>query len=594
MKIDIIKEINVFCSEQKNNPWWRSNNNQHKTIPFSFIKEQLLELFQGESITSITDSVFWRQIGSIRRTWQNNQDNELVLLRGIILFYRTLVRKYPEEALFQESRTFSQKLLHSKELINLIHEDYQFRTFQPGQLYDGHDKVVCIYRNAERNSSRINNDDYTRVDVSEIVSPNYRKVFYNYRCSTLQRLNDSASSALKTCLNILSDYKQRKGEPEYSELVITLQDITVLRTSLNNDKTSQVYVIHFKAFLKWAKDNRFITVDPVCWSSLKTRKNTGNEKQTEDIISNDQLGKILALSKEWSKSQPTLYFVQDATIRLITTTNLRVDAICNLKRDCVITDPIKKNTYKLKYDASKTSQGDIEFEPLSLHNKQLIDSILKYTQPFANNTGSSLADYLLLYIPQKRQSPRIPDAFSIRLYLHALCKELGIPPISAIQCRKAYMTNAKRYVTENKLSDADYLALSGHKHIETTDKHYAKLSIDEYFEALHQVKIDKIAYDIPSLVTRDINAIKNKRELVGDENDKYGYCCAEDCLIHSSLPCFVCEHFVTSKEFLPIFEAMIERTNERIEHSSNPHDKEDQNAIKELLVKYVAEITKTI
>ena len=222
----------------------------------------------------------------------------------------------------------------------------------------------------------------------------------------------------------------------------------------------------------------------------------------------------------------------------------------------------------------------------------MIDKVLDYNQSLIEKTVPEFRNMLFLYIVRKQKDRiRIPDKLSFRLYMDMLRSENNLPMVNATNLRKEYMSQVKSFVIREKKDDAEYLALSGHKNPDTTDRHYAKTRIEDYFEQMYHVYLGERHEEIKEKV---VETVPTNLERVGDLENKCGACNASECLAKAALPCFLCKDFITSKEFLPVFVRMVDGIDERIMAAGKPHDKEDLTAVKSVLVSYIVELSRIV
>lgn len=576
--------INAFLSI-KTSAKWKSGKN---------ITQDLLALFEPiSSLDSLDEKVFWSQVNGIRRKYQKDKENRIYGLQALVSFYVFLIKKYPELELFENARTLYPSLLENKVFVTeWLESKCPFLTFQPDMQYDAHEQYIFILRGAKHLSSKLRSFDYKRVDLSSIRSEFYRKCVFKYTCSEVNRLIHYNPSKYNYPLNLLTKLKTSEGYINHHEDYILSSEVEHIRTGLevrvkNDRKQLQTYMSALKSFFGWCSDNRLIHTDDSFLDQFKVFSNKENVPKTKRP-EKEHLNILLNASQKKAEEDPDKYLVFDTIMRLILTIKIRVESICGLERDCV-TPLLKPGSYRMKY-VDKTTHGDKNASTvITYQNKERLDKMMSFNQELLSKAPVELQNSIFIYIPNRKQHVRKADKFSFRLYLKDLCDENNIPMITATQLRKEYMSQVNSFSIKEKKDDEEYKALSGHSHVQTTERHYASVRIEEYFEQLYLVSLkgrdntekEKVVEHIPENLER-----------VGDTTHKCGACNSAECIAKSALPCFLCKDFITSKEFLPVYKMMVDEIDKKIVTSQNPHDKEDLTSIKEVLVSFIVELTR--
>lgn len=570
------------------NPWWLIG----KDSPKITVKQDLIDAFRGiDSLKELNEKIFWKQINQFRNKYKNDRDKRIRALRSVVYFYTFIIRQHPDLKLFEDARTLYPSLLENRAFVTeWLEERCSFLTFSPGYQYDGHENYIFIVRGSNRESSKMKEVDYKKVDLSSIHSPFYRKCAFNYTCSSINRLINYNPTFFNFSLNLLSDLKQNENYINKSEDYLIPIEIRILIEGLyiksNQHQTQvQTYKGSFKAFLNWCIDNHLIRIDEKVLDEFQyftgksyVPKVSRPEAQHIDILLNASKAKA---------QENASNIVFDTILRLLLSTKLRVSSICSLERDCFLPQ-LKPGSYRIRF-VSKTSHGDqMETTSITPREKGLLDKVMKYNESLLPQANPEYRNYIFIHIPNRKKYVRTVDKFSFGLYLKQLCKENDLPTISATQLRKEYHSQVERFATKEKIDEEEFKTLTGHAHIDTTKKHYAKARIEEYFEQLYMVQLYEKDITIKEKI---VKRVPENLERVGDSKHQCGACNATGCMIKSALPCFVCKDFITSQEFLPVFKRMVDEIDERIIASANPHDKEDFTAIKEVLVRYIVELT---
>lgn len=567
-------------------PWWLVATDSPHTVG-----TDLRSVFIGiEHLSELNERVFWKQINAFRQQYTREPDKRVRALRSVVYFYLYIIRNFPELKLFEDARTLYPALLENRSFVTeWLENNCSFLTYSPGMHYDGHEQYLFIIRGASRESVKMKDVDYKRVDLSSIHSPFYRGCVFEYTVSNINRLINYTPSSLTMGLNVISELKQKEEYINKSERYIRLSEIRLLIDSIRSkykEERFRTCKSIFKSFLQWCVANGTIKVDNNVFDEFKDMP--GKPRPSKTMRPEVQHLDLLLDASKKKVEQDASYLVFDSILRLALTTKLRVSEICGLKRDCFLPQ-MKPNSIRINY-ISKTSHGDTNTTtPLTLREKGLLDKVMQLNEPLVAKAPLGYNNFIFLYIPKRKQYVRVVDKFSFRLYLKQLCQENNIPQIRAVQLRKEYQSQVSSYVRKTNLNDAEYKALSGHAHIDTTETYYAKTRIEEYFEEFFMIQLHDQEISVRDRVVKSVPA---KLERVGDTTHKCGACNASDCVIMNALPCFVCKDFITSREFLPVFRRMVEDVDSRIIGSNNLHDKEDLTVIKEILVQYIIELTK--
>lgn len=572
---------------KQTNPWWMSQMH----IRASDVAIDLKHIFSDiDSFEELNDQVFWRQVNQLRRLYSKDKDKRITALRSVVYFYIYLIKNYPQYRIFSNSRTLYPSLLENRAFVTeWLEEECRFMTFVPGLKYDNYDKYIFIFRGAENISSKVRKTDYKKIDLSSIDSPFYKKCVFEYVCSSIDRVVGYSPTIFNYPLNLLSDLKRSEGHINKSENFLQSSEIAHIVEGFNikfDTPAIQGKVGILKSFFRWCENHDYIQLERISYDTLTVHSERAYRAKTTRPEAS-QIETLLIESKKKAEEAPTKYLVFDTILNLLLTTKLRISSICGLRRDCILPQ-LKPNTYRIRY-TDKTSHGDINTTTsITPMDKQRIEKVMNQNENLISSTAEEKRDYIFLYVPNRKKYVSIVDKFSFRLYLEDLCKQSGLPHITAAQLRREYQSNVNEYAIKKKLDDVQIKTLTGHSHIGTTQEYYVKTRLEKYFEQLYLTTLPNKNSDIPKKV---MDSVPKDLERVGDTHHRCGACNAVDCMMKTALPCFLCKDFITSTEFLPVFKQMADEITKRIASSSNPHDKEDLTAIKEVLVQYIVELT---
>jgi len=583
-------EIEDLISDflKSTNPWWMIGSGKREEVA-----SLLPELFSDvNQLTDLGDALFWRQINEIRRKYKADPERRVMFLRAIVYLYNYVIKTYPDLNLFTESRTLYPSLLDNRSFVTeWLEGGFVFMTFHPGLTYNSKDRYIFILRGAELDSSKFRSNSYVKLDLSSIASAYYRKCVFEYACSGIDKVKNFNSTVYSFPLNLLSELKRSPGYKWTQENALLASESAFLMEHLrkkHEGKETSVQSLSsmLKGFFIWCVNKEYLTVDNKFFDNFYIHRKKA-VTQTIKRPEADVLDTILKASKKKAEDDPEHFLVMDAVVRLLLSTKLRVSSICGLKRDCV-RPTLKPGSYRLAF-VSKTSYGDEQTAPLIPANKALIDKVLAFTEPLTSAAPPEYRDMLLLYVPNRKKYIRTPDKFSFWRYMDSLCNECGLPRTVASSLRKEYQSQVKTFVIEEEKDDVEYKSLSGHVNLDTTEKHYVSMRIEDYFIQMYQVELGIHREEIKQKV---VPKIPDNLERVGDTHNKCGACNSSECLAKLALPCFICKDFITSKEFLPVFKRMVDEIDEKLATAANPHDKEDLTAVKSVLVNYIIELTR--
>jgi hypothetical protein len=124
--------------------------------------------------------------------------------------------------------------------------------------------------------------------------------------------------------------------------------------------------------------------------------------------------------------------------------------------------------------------------------------------------------------------------------------------------------------------------------MDTTKNHYIEMKLEEMLEATYGIDIGTELIEADSKVVDKIPLKFQSAE--NDVENGCGKCTADNCIMNSSLPCMVCNYFITTVKHEVYFRKSIENIDFLIKNTENRHDKEDLVIIKELYALYLKAI----
>lgn len=264
-------------------------------------------------------------------------------------------------------------------------------------------------------------------------------------------------------------------------------------------------------------------------------------------------------------------------------TNLRIGAILNLKRNCII---YKNDDYGIIEYLSKTSNKEFIEKNIKKEIISLLEEAGELTQPYVLE-NDIMSEYIFIEPYKARhiyKNKRINFYRYFKNVTESIKDKLEITDYVPYNLRHTYIDNVYREGIKNGLSIPEMAAITGIGY-KTANLHYRKYNeIDLYVETMARVTISDVDIYGNILETEDDKYQRNvKKDL--------GKCDTKHCVFDLG-ECLSCNHFVTFINRIPAFEQRIAQHNEEIEKSTNILEIEELNAQKKLLGRYLAEMYK--
>jgi integrase len=368
---------------------------------------------------------------------------------------------------------------------------------------------------------------------------------------------------------------------------ITLNEIIAFKEHLskefNNNHTILNYIYSIRQFLYFIQENRLTYISNGIFYCLNCcRRDSNNHIQS---IPDEHLKKISILMKE-NASKNIEYALYYLCFYIGLETEFRSSQVFSLKKDCIV-ETGKKGEYVLVSKTKTSANKEIE-QPVTSYLKSHIDDIIKLTDIYREVCViKDISSYLFICTSQtKKGSYRVLGANTFNAYLKKCCDKVGIATYTFNNLRDTHMTKSEEFIIRNQLSDMEQRTLSGHKTINTDNKHYIDTPICNLLESVHGVIIGNINVDGQIKESLPPN-ITNKNNMV---SNNCGFCRILSCNDFSFLDCMLCENFLTTIDRLPFFKTQIKILDEKIRNTTIPHDKEDLVNIKRLHLGFIKKI----
>lgn len=539
------------------------------------------------------DLTFWQQINFYKNQYKNDETLIFQSVITVCYFYRWMINRYDFD-IFENSFTITKSLLFNAYFTKLVIENYYFTTYSPYNHPGDKERICFILKGYENYSTQFKNEDFFTLDISLISNKNYREILNSYVISS-KSITIAASSGqiyyVRDSLIFLIDIKSQKNYPNPDLLYMTNQEAVFIRNYLH-DKNLKLSTLNnrigaVRRFLKFASDAGMIKLDDLFLNYLsqyeEPTSSTGKSIPEDKLV---KLNKYILNEAKTSHNAMLCYVIFHLAIQ----TEFRISQICNLTIDC-IKPSIKPDQY-IVYSNSKASNGSKVSYVISGITYHLLMNVIEDTEDVRSKCSiESLKNYIFLYEGRHKMINAFrAEKFSD--YLRTSCKELGFSEeYSAANLRDTHMTKAFEHIIRNGKSDMEMSVLSKHKHIDTTKNHYIELELEKMLEATYGITIGNMnLIDIDSKIVDIIPEIANTKE--ADVEYGCGKCTAQSCVVSSSLPCIICEHFITTVNHEVYFIKAIHNIDRLIEKTVVLHDIEDFQTIKKLYVLYLKSIYK--
>lgn len=548
-----------------------------------------------DTITSAEDfneNVFWAQINYFKEKFADDKKKREDAVRGIVFFYRWIVKAYPDIDFFKASFHLCRNVLYSQSLITMINRDFYFTVYDPADPPLGEKNVCFIMRNMAKLSTNLTDDDYMPIRLDSIESPFYRDLIIRYVLAGGDfgaMVTGSSYRGIAQVMRVLDEVKAQEFYPNPDLSVLTVQEAVFIRNLINRGRRGIVAlnnnIGYVRRFLQWCQRAGYITFDAMFFDYLRQYEEpstvSGQAVPEEDLIKmNDYIVDRAESDYEWKLT----YYV----FHLLLDTNFRCGMVCRLTTDCV-SPSMKPGEYVLLGNDKVTHDSKRKKFVITEATKNLIMEAIEYTEDMREKCSDDTVRKYIFILPGRMGAYRAAYTDWFSLQMKRLCAALDIPNYTAANLRDTYMTKAAEYVMRHGKSDLELGLLSRHKRIDTTNNHYIQLRLEKMLEPVFSVDLGPVEdVDTDSKV---VDTIPN--ELSGEENDVEegcGKCTRSECTITGPAACLICPSFITTAEYEPVFIALINAIDTKIAAAANRHDVEDLATIKALYVKYLQSI----
>lgn len=551
----------------------------------------------GSPVSGINDfdeQRFWKMVDFMRHcecTGVDIQDRTDMP----IWFYRWLCCQDSYTGLSSAS-CLSQRLILSKQFPFMIANGWYFIPYNLSYKDISRDKYVIVISGYELLSSKLKKGDWITVNLSNIRSAFYRDIVLTYILSSpnmILAVKGGAATYISEGMHSLEEMKSAVNYPYPDLKHITNQEAYILYRNIYSQSgtlsTLNNRIALLRRCLLWAKNNQMLETGDLVFEYLsqkaEPRSTYGSPIPPEDIA------KIIT-ELQTNASTGDIRKIHIYTLfRLGLETEIRMSNLCHLEIDS-IRPSIKPGRYRLSIK-TKTSNSKNENHEITEDTFKLIHRSIDASEPLRAACNSEYKQYVFL-IPGIAGAPIVIDTSMFTADLKNICSSLRLPCYTAANIRDAYMTQSVKWAIENGKSDLELGVVTKHKKLDTTLNNYTGSLLQEMLEATYQIIIGDLDW-----VNAENKVVDSVNQEISDSahtvENGGGFCDLDDCYklkngIINSLPCFVCDHFITTEKHEEYFKRRISDLDKQIELAVDPHDIEDLTAIKRICVKYLEAI----
>lgn len=550
-----------------------------------------------DEITSLDDidaSVFWCQVDYFKSFYKDDIKNKTYAIRTLCRFYRWLLNEYNEHVFFTNAPNLTYELFFSTTLVKNILKDAYFTSITSSEDLGDRARIVFIIKNMHHKSTEMVKNSHYTLNTNEIESSFYRalvnKYVQNFKAPSMLTSNTYISGVI-SALHFIEQAKMYKNypNPSFKNFNVTeaqmIRDYFVKKSPESSLHTLNNKIGAIRRFFQWCQKCNYLTFDKTFFDNISQYEEptifNGKAIPDSDLVKLNEA--FLNLCKKNS-----IYKNYYAIFLILLETEFRVSQICNLKVSSL--QPTLKNDQFLLYSNTKTSNGKKISQPICLSTKKILESIIESNEELRNEVlQASYKDYIFLTRTHTiNKDIRGINAQMFNQKFKKVCETAGTPFYNAKNLRDTHMTKAYEYILRNNRSDLEMSVLSRHKHIDTTKNSYIEMSLTKMLESTYKVTLDN----------RDINQQKKILDTLPDNlknsetvvENGCGHCVAKSCHMTGSLPCLICDDFITTVDRKPYFINMIENCDKLIENTTIRHEIEDINLIKTLYTNWLREI----
>ncbi|MGE5626719.1 MAG: tyrosine-type recombinase/integrase [Solirubrobacterales bacterium] len=385
---------------------------------------------------------------------------------------------------------------------------------------------------------------------------------------------------------------------EKTEDIITADEVIAYRLFImgKHDKnhTRNKAISAVKDYLSFIRDTGLMKVEDVAFTYLKLFDK--REIDGGNPILKDDLQLITKEYKRLAENEGSYYRLNWIIYNLCVTTNLRISEVLGLKTNC-LDEKMKKGQYAIMYDSCenpvlkvkrKASGNAHKEENINKYTERLIREAIKITEAIRKRADKKVSKYVFLVQGTKGKVVVLSkDRFyhNFKRVLEGF--ELKGGPYTVYNLRDTFMTNIYEQGKKDGKRELDIHIQSGHADIRTTFKHYVKISIKSYLEAMYGVIVGDV--NIKGVIAKKLTDVmedipENIENIT--VNDQCGFCGNKSCN-DNEISCLICDDFITTLDRIPYFKKKVASIDEMIAKEADGHGKEHLIGVKKLYVGFI-------
>ena len=571
------------------------------------IKDFLMQCSHSPAIADktfcnrFTESIGTKEINSLRDinyglfelqfSYYNDNDKDGRSIKTLTGFYLFLLSLPGGENIFREDDPVDKFFLYRNKFTMEYSNGFRVVRYNNLDKVPNYDKWILYPTDFITKSNMMNGSDSAAIDFTMVKDKEKREIlkkffWHNAKCL---KTDIQFSKSIARFLNFLGEHEKSKivlFSSQKRTFDISGDSIALYRNSLlangdaNMPRTIASKMRILVLFLDYLKKNKLVTIDPACYTFLKTKRYV-RKNNSKPLLDEDVKRVLIALNQK-AQNGGLEQYIYYSMAYLQVFTEMRASHIRAIKVSEIKTD--LKNLHSL-ITPSKTSGGKPSKVQITTKTYQLLNDIILRTQDCRDMCKDPEIRELLFIHKGKRNIYRNISDVAYAKNLKMTAKEIGID-CSPENLRDTYMTKAMEAKIAGKISGIDRGSITGHASTRTDDAHYAKASIKQILQAAYKIIIGNIDVNgnIIESVAAELNIPQNQ------VSNQCGLCSAKTCTLQSNLDCLMCRHFVTSVEFIGAFKSEISRLDNMITAELLLHEKEHLHQIKKLCVAYLEKI----
>ena len=518
---------------------------------------------------------------------KNKKEEEL---QRLPFFFKVILQKMPGDIVKTNFKMLSFDLLNYPELIKLMRKGYTIHLYSRLGNIPVEDKLIFYLNSSD---AHLRSKKVMRLDFSYIKNAELRYFVKKYE---LYHLNVGfhrihvKHNALKDFLALLDDYmaKESKSLQEVPWITIMTQYLGTLDTN-RSDCCVGKYIGGPRNFLRYLENIESIQISPMVYSISNYKHQQNYDNNEDKAFTQEEVEKLYeAGRKKVETAERDVYQLKFKLLYymliLITFSEIRPSSILQLRFDS-IKEVLNKNNYKeyVLELPTKTTKNDFEKYNITKYVKDVIDELIKATEPIRDEIPKEFKNYLFVCWSPEYNSYRRMGSETLQIYLRDLCKEANVPYKEAGGLRKFYMQNISKYVLEKQNGNVMLIPKLSKHGQDVHSNYYDDVSVREFSEMYYGVDLGNVYLK---------GTVKEKATQAKENTVKggCGHCSQNHCDMTGKLDCFFCRNFVTTLSCIPTYEAMIEKLDKEIECEELQHEREFKQSLKTLYVGYLTEL----